>query len=73
LCKSIVISPNPTTGKIEFSFNKSSYAIQLFSATGALLYRGTGFAGTQQLDLSSLAPALYVLQVDECRFKILKQ
>jgi len=38
-----------------------------------LLYRGTGFAGTQQLDLSSLAPALYVLKVDECSFKVVKQ
>jgi len=73
LCESIVISPNPTTGKIEFSFDKSSYNIQLFTATGALLYRGTGFAGTQQLDLSSLAPALYVLKVDECSFKLVKQ
>ena len=73
LCESLVISPNPTTGKIEFSFDKSSYAIQLFSATGALLYRGIGFAGTQQLDLSSLAPALYVLKVDECSFKVVKQ
>ena len=73
LCESIVISPNPTTSKIEFSFDKSSYTIQLFTATGALLYRGTGFAGTQQLDLSSLANAMYVLQVDECRFKVVKQ
>lgn len=48
LYKSLLILPNPTTGKIEFSFDKSSYTIQLFSATGALLYRGTGFAGTQQ-------------------------
>jgi len=73
LCESIVISPNPSSNKIEFSFDKSSYTMQLFTSTGALLYRGIGFSGTQQLDLSSLAPAMYVLQVDECSFKVVKQ
>lgn len=73
LCESIVVSPNPTTGKIEFIFDKASFDVQLFTATGALIYRGAGFAGTQQIDLSNLAPAVYVLQVDACSFKVVKQ
>jgi hypothetical protein len=73
ICGNLILSPNPVTNKIEFTFDKASYPIRLFTATGALLQSFNGNADIQTIILSDLAPAMYVLEIDECRFKIVKQ
>ena len=73
LCDNIIVSPNPVNDQIEFTLDKSSYDIRLFTSTGALVISDKGNAQKQIINFRELAPAMYVLQVDECRYKIVKQ
>jgi hypothetical protein len=73
LCDNLIVTPNPVNDQIEFTLNKSSYDIRLFTSTGALLISTKGNAQEQNINFQDLAPAMYVLQVDECKFKIVKQ
>ena len=73
VCDNIHISPNPTEDLISFTLDKSDYPINLFTSAGAILYAESGNAQKQTLNIGDLSPAMYVLQVDECRFKIVKQ
>jgi hypothetical protein len=73
LCDNLIVSPNPVNDQIEFTLDKSSYDIRLFTSTGALVISTKGNAQKQIINFQDLAPAMYVLQVDDCRFKIVKQ
>ena len=73
LCDKLIVSPNPVNEQIEFTLDKSTYDIRLFTSTGALIKSSKGNDQKQILNFQDLAPAMYVLQVDECRFKIVKQ
>ena len=73
LCDNLIVTPNPVNDQIEFTLNKSSYDIRLFTSTGALVISTKGNAQKQNINFQDLAPAMYVLQVDECKFKIVKQ
>jgi len=73
LCDKLIVSPNPVNEQIEFTLDKSTYDIRLFTSTGALVKSTKGNDQKQILNFQDLAPAMYVLQVDECRFKIVKQ
>ena len=73
LCDRLIVSPNPVYEQIEFTLDKSVYDIRLFTSTGALVKSSKGNDQKQILNFQDLAPAMYVLQVDECRFKIVKQ
>ena len=73
VCDNIQISPNPTEDIISYTLDKPDYPIKLFTSAGSLLYSGIGNPQKQTLNLNDLSPAMYLLQVDECRFKIVKQ
>ena len=73
LCDNLIVTPNPVNDQIEFTLDKSSYDIRLFTSTGALVLSAKGNAQKQIINFQDLARAMYVLQVDECRFKIVKQ
>ena len=73
LCDNIIVSPNPVNDQIEFTLDKSSYDIRLFTSTGAVVISTKGNAQKQIINFWELAPAMYVLQVDECRYKIVTQ
>jgi hypothetical protein len=73
LCDNLIVTPNPVNDQIEFTLDKSSYDIRLFTSTGALIISTKGNAQKQIINFQDLARAMYVLQVDECRFKIVKQ
>ena len=73
LCNNLIVSPNPVNEQIEFTLDKSVYDIRLFTSTGALVISTKGNAQKQIINFQDLAPAMYVLQVDECRYKIVKQ
>jgi hypothetical protein len=72
-CDNLTLSPNPANDYVSFTLEKESYPIRLFSASGAVLWQKTGSSEKQEISLSHLPPAIYVLQVDACRFKIVKQ
>ncbi len=73
ICESINVSPNPVSDQVSFTLDKESYSINLFSSTGALVWQKTGTPEKQKIDFRNYAPAMYVLQVDQCRYKIVKQ
>jgi sulfur carrier protein ThiS len=73
LCDNLIVTPNPVHEQIEFTLDKSSYDIRLFTSTGALVISTKGNAQKQIINFRELAPAMYVLEVDECRYKIVKQ
>ncbi len=73
LCDNLIVSPNPVNEQLEFTLEKSSYDIRLFTATGALVISTKGNAQKQIINFRELAPAMYVLEVDECRYKVVKQ
>lgn len=73
LCENIRVAPNPVSDQVSFVLDKETYAIRLFSQTGALIWQKTGTPEKQIIDFRNYAPALYVLEVDQCRFKIVKQ
>jgi hypothetical protein len=73
LCDNLIVTPNPVNDQIEFTLDKSVYDIRLFTSTGALVLSTKGNAQKQIINFQDLARAMYVLQVDECRFKIVKQ
>jgi hypothetical protein len=73
LCENIRVAPNPVSDQVSFLLDKETYAIRLFSPTGALIWQKTGTPEKQIIDFRNYAPALYVLEVDQCRFKIVKQ
>ena len=72
-CDNLTLSPNPANDYVSFTLEKESYPIRLFSASGAVLWQKTGSSEKQEISLAHLPPAMYVLQVDACRFKIVKQ
>ena len=72
-CDNLIVSPNPVNDQIEFTLDKSVYDIRLFTSAGALLISAKGDSEKQIINFRELAPAMYVLQVDECRYKIVKQ
>lgn len=72
LCDNLIVTPNPVQDQIEFTLDKSSYDVRLFTSTGALLLSTKGNNQKQIINFQDLARAMYVLQVDECRFKIVK-
>ncbi len=73
LCDNLIVAPNPVNEQIEFILDKSSYDIRLFTSTGAVIISTKGNAQKQIINFGELAPAMYVLEVDECRYKIVKQ
>jgi hypothetical protein len=73
LCDNLIVAPNPVNDQIEFTLDKSSYDIRLFTSTGALVISTKGNAQKQIINFRELAPGMYVLEVDECRYKIVKQ
>jgi hypothetical protein len=73
ICESINVSPNPVSDQVSFTLDKESYSINLFTSTGALVWQKTGTPEKQKIDFRNYAPAMYVLQVDQCRYKIVKQ
>jgi hypothetical protein len=73
LCENIRVSPNPVSDVMSFTLDKDNYAIRLFAPTGALLWQKAGTPEKQEIDFRNYAPAMYVLEVDQCRFKIVKQ
>ncbi len=73
LCENIRVSPNPVSDVVSFSLDKDKYAIRLFSSTGALVWQKAGTPEKQEVDFRNYAPAMYVLEIDQCRFKIVKQ
>lgn len=73
LCQNIRVSPNPVSDIVSFTLDKDKYAIRLFSSNGALIWQKAGTPEKQEIDFRNYAPALYVLEVDQCRFKIVKQ
>jgi hypothetical protein len=73
ICENINVSPNPVSDQVSFTLDKESYSINLFTSTGALVWQKTGTPEKQKIDFRNYAPAMYVLQVDACRFKIVKQ
>jgi hypothetical protein len=73
ICESINVSPNPVSDQVSFTLDKESYSINLYSSTGALVWQKTGTPEKQKIDFRNYAPAMYVLQVDQCRYKIVKQ
>ena len=73
LCENIRVSPNPVSDLLSFTLDKEKYAIRLFSSTGALIWQKAGTPEKQEIDFRNYAPAMYVLEVDQCRFKIVKQ
>jgi hypothetical protein len=72
LCQDLIIFPNPIHDNIEFQLNKSYYPIRIFNSSGALLQSSYGNLQKQIIFLENLAPAMYILQVDECRYKMIK-
>ena len=72
LCQDLIIFPNPIHDNIEFQLNKSDYPIRIFNSSGALLQSSYGNLQKQIIFLENLAPAMYILQVDECRYKMIK-
>jgi hypothetical protein len=73
ICENINVSPNPVSDQVSFTLDKESYLINLYSSTGALVWQKKGTPEKQKVDFRNYAPAMYVLQVDQCRFKIVKQ
>ncbi len=73
ICENINVSPNPVSDQVSFTLDKESYSINLFTSTGALVWQKTGTPEKQEIDFRNYAPAMYVLQVDQCRYKIVKQ
>jgi len=73
LCDNLIVSPNPVHDFISFNLDKDSYLIRLFTATGALVWQKTGNPEEQEISFQHLAPAVYVLEIDQCRYKIVKQ
>ena len=72
LCQDLIIFPNPIYENIEFQLDKAYYPITIYTSTGTLLQSSIGNQQKQTIFLENLAPAMYILQVDECRYKILK-
>lgn len=72
ICETIVLSPNPVIDNLQFNLNKNSYPLNLFSSTGALVKSWTGNDQTQMVFFSELATAVYILQIDSCYFKVVK-
>ena len=72
LCQDLIIFANPINDKIEFILDKAFYPIAIYTSTGALLQFSIGNQQMQIIFLENLAPAMYILQVDECRYKIIK-
>lgn len=72
ICETIVLSPNPVIDNLQFNLNKNSYPVNLFSSTGALVKSWTGNDQTQMVFFSELATAVYILQIDSCYFKVVK-
>jgi hypothetical protein len=73
ICENINVSPNPVIDQVSFTLDKESYSINLYSSTGALVLQKTGTPEKQKIDFRNYAPAMYLLQVDQCRYKIVKQ
>jgi hypothetical protein len=73
VCENIRVSPNPVSDIVSFTLDKDKYAIRLFSSTGGLIWQEAGTPEKQEIDFRNYAPAMYVLEVDQCRFKIIKQ
>lgn len=60
----IVLYPNPTTGAMTVEWGSPAEAqIQVWSATGVLVYAGVHAGGAARLDLSGLPPGAYWVQV----------
>ena len=72
-CDNLTLSPNPANDYVSFTLAKESYPIRLFSASGAVLWQKTGNPEKQEISLAQFPPSLYVLEIDQCRFKIVKQ
>ena len=72
LCNDLVISPNPTVGVISFTLEKPLYSIRIFSVSGALLLEKSGNQKQVDLYFKEFANAMYILEIDGCRYKILK-
>jgi hypothetical protein len=69
------IYPNPTNENITVKHSKNIKQLTVYNVVGDVVLRVQNNANTQtQLDLSNLAPGLYILQIDDQdRQKIIKQ
>ncbi len=71
--------PNPTTGTLFLDSRIPYRRIRVFNLSGSLVATWHGFSGSRVLDLSSLSPGVYFLQLEGGRmpwkrvFKIVKQ
>ncbi len=72
LCDNLIVTPNPVQDQIEFILDKSSYDIKLFTSSGALLTSTIGSKEKQNVYMDNYAAAMYILQIDQCFFKIMK-
>ena len=72
LCDNLIVTPNPVQDQIEFTLDKSSYDIKLFTSSGALLTSTIGSKEKQNIYMDNYAAAMYILQIDQCFFKIMK-
>jgi hypothetical protein len=72
LCDNLIVTPNPVQDQIEFTLDKSSYDIKLFTSSGALLTSTIGSKEKQNVCMDNYAAAMYILQIDQCFFKIMK-
>lgn len=71
-CNYITLAPNPSDDFVSFTLKKESYPIRLYAASGAVLWQKVGNSEKQEISLAQFPPAVYVLEVDQCRFKIVK-
>jgi hypothetical protein len=65
--------PNPTTGKVKLSFDKSltGKSIQLYNMQGQLIEERLTTHNSQYLDLSNYGDGVYILRIGSSSQKLL--
>jgi hypothetical protein len=64
--------PNPSNGVVKFSTNiplTSSASIKIYNSLGQLILSKEKFDFTEELDLSSFAKGMYVLEIQTEEFR----
>jgi hypothetical protein len=72
---SFSVFPNPTTGEVQFSSDKSltGKAYNLYNLMGGMVMSGRFLDSQASIDLSRLAPGSYLLRMDGKAIQILKE
>jgi len=68
----VIVSPNPCSEVISISSNHVATPYQLFSSLGTLVRSGTAVHGLTTIDINSLSPNIYLLQVGDAMVKVIK-